>query len=159
MQRRAVLFILAFTAVARADVTTERELRAQVSTLTAQVAKLTKDNTALRQKLDDAARVASSSSAVSSQLKSQDKTHAEEKGAVLQAQAETSETNATASNSLAHQVEFERQMSLLQVDLHKVVVSQQYAMYMLILMFLLVSAFTGVIVYSARRRQTDGRPE
>jgi hypothetical protein len=150
--KRLFVFILMFAAFARADVTVEKELRATVAILTARIAALTAMNAALVQKL-------ASSNATAVTVRAQEKTHTEEKGAVLQAQAETSETNATASSSLAHQIEFERQMSLLQVDLHQVVISQRYAMIMLILTFIIVLAFTGTVVYSTRRRHADARPE
>jgi hypothetical protein len=150
--KRLCVFILAFAAFARADATAEKELRATIAILTARIASLTAMNAALVQKL-------ASSNATAVTVKAQEKTHIEEKGAVLQAQAETSETNATAASSLAHQIEFERQMSLLQLDLHKVVLSQTYAMYMLILMFILVSAFTGTVIYSTRRRPANARAE
>lgn len=148
--KRLCVFILVFAAFARADVTVERELRATIAILTARIAALTAMNAALVQKL-------ASSNATASAVKAQGQTHSEEKGAVLQAQAETSETNTTTASSLAHQIEFERQMSLLQVDLHQVVISQRTAMYMLLIMFLLVSAFTGAVVYSTRRRSSDAR--
>jgi uncharacterized iron-regulated membrane protein len=127
-----------------------------VASLTAEVDTLTKTNADLRQKLDAAN---ASRSGVSNQIKAQDATHVEEHGAVLQAQAETTDTLATATNSLNRQIEFERQLSALQKDLHKVVGLQTNAMYMLIAMFVLVASFTGVIVYSTRRRRDDARTE
>src|ERR1035441_2465207 len=111
--KRLCVFVLVFAAFARADVTVEKELRATIAILTARIAALTAMNAALVQKL-------ASSNSTASAVNAQNKTHADEKGAVLQAQAETSQTNMTASSSLAHQLEFENQMLALQADLRQV---------------------------------------
>jgi uncharacterized iron-regulated membrane protein len=144
MSRLAILFVLAFAAVARADVTTEKDLRATVAILRARVDALTAMNAALVAKLPAAGET---------------KTHAAERGAVLQAQAETTQTNGFVTDSQSRQIEFEKQLTALQVDLHKVVGLQQNAMYMLVVLFILVASFTGTVVYSNRRPRVDARTE
>ena len=144
MSRLAILFVLAFAAVARADVTTEKELRATVAILRARVDALTAMNAALLAKLPTSAET---------------KTHALEKGAVLQAQAETTQTNAFVTDSQSREIEFEKQLTALQINLHKVVQLQQNAMYMLVVLFIIVAMFTGTVVYSNRRPRVDARTE
>lgn len=159
MRRSIVAFILVLSAVAQADTPTERKCQATISTLTAQLAVATKATAELRQKLDAANAARDAHNNVSTQIKEQNKTHAEEAGAVTQAQMETTDTLDTSVKNLNHQIEFEKQLAALQVDLHKVVSLQRDATYLLILMFALMLSFTGGVVYTTRRRRDDARTE
>ena len=78
----------------------------------------------------------------SAQLK---KTHAEEKGAVAQAQDESTQTLANTDASVRAETEFEKQLARIEKNLIKL-------MWGMIGLIVLMLCFVGVIIYAPRRR-------
>lgn len=108
--------------------------------LTAQVNALIKSNADLAARLKDIAKAAISANA--------DKLDGA--AAVVQAQAESTQTLVNTNQSVEAQTEFEKQLTRVETNLNSVLASVKHAVELLIVLTALVLCFTGAIVYSSR---------
>jgi len=131
----AVLTCLVASAIVGiADSNTEKALRAENAELRQQLA--AKDSQADAVRKDTLKQVSAQTKA--------------NKDAVQQAQDESTATASVVASISAAQVEYEKQLVVLQHDLHSLVIALRNATVLLIISVLIVLSFTGVIVYSAR---------
>jgi seryl-tRNA synthetase len=139
---------VAFAGLAWGDSRTEAKLRtanAQIVALVKQVAALTKENAALTKGLAEAKAASKEThAAISEQIKSQAKTHAGEQEAVSQAQAESSQTLSNTDLSVRAETEFEKQLSRVESDVKGL-------LRLMVILTVLLLAFTGAIVFSTHR--------
>jgi len=131
-----LLLILLAAPVARADSTE----KAQIADLQHQLASANIQILDLRRQV---------SRLTDSALKSQTKTSTEKQD-VLQQQSESTDTINVVVQVAKAQKEYEKQLSALQIDLHKVVNVQQASIYLMCVIALLGLIFTGIIGFSVR---------
>ncbi len=134
-----VFLAAALTGPALADSKTETVLRTKIAAQDQQIAALTKQ---LAERVTIANKIKTLDGSVGEKL------------AVATAQAESSQTLANTDSSISRQIEFEKQLSALQIDLHKAVdlqigsaSLQKSYMYLLVIQTILFLACLGFIVF------------
>jgi hypothetical protein len=150
---RLVVALLALSLCASADSKTETDLRTRLAASEAARVSLLKANADLTKRLSDAKLSASgaTSSLIAGQ-KSQERTHADEQGAVAQQQDESTQTLANTGQSVAAQTEAEKQLIRIETDVKDNLGTTRKLTYLMVIIAILITCFTGAIIYSNRRK-------
>ena len=153
---RSILFFLICGSVI-ADSKVEADLRARLAESETARTELIHANQDLTRRIAGLQALAlatanAANMAAAARDKAQAKGHAEEKDAVTQAQAESTQTLSNTDSSVKSMSEFEKQLARTELDVHRVVTLQQNETYLLIILTVLGFAFTGTIVFYNRRR-------